>query len=309
MFTSRHINWLTAGLLLLLHSCSSPIPRQTETQSKSLPTNRPLGPEWFDGKAEMNSFALRQARYGELREGKAMLLFVTEDFSKSKQVKLDAPKTGDEDRIPVLKMNLSKSFVTGIYPYHMLLSSFSPIGENVPPHALKVSASIQEWCGHAYVQLNQQADSFLLQGFSYFESEVQTRQKLPLVYAEDELWNLIRIQPDALPTGRQLVLPSLFFCRLKHQPMIPVEAQCTLFSASDTSQNYEVVMPVFERKWIVTFEKNPPYRILSWMESYPDGKQILTTEARLIHSERLDYWNLHSVPDTSYRKRFSLDAQ
>ncbi|HEX5625353.1 MAG TPA: hypothetical protein VFX48_05005 [Saprospiraceae bacterium] len=307
MHTHHHFTWLSVGVLLFLSSCSSPLPRQSLSKSNS--TNRPLGSEWFDGKAEMNSFALRQARYGEIREGKAMLLFVTEDFSRSKQVKLDAPKSGDADRISVLKMNLSKSFVTGIYPYHMLLSSFSPIGENVPQHALKVSASIQEWCGHAYVQLNQQEDSFLLQGFSYFESEVQTRQKLPLVYAEDELWNLIRIQPDALPTGRQQILPSLFFCRLKHKPMIPVEAQCTMSAVSDTSQNYEVFIPVFERKWSVTFEKNPPYKILSWMESYPDGAQTLSTEARLIHSERLDYWNLNSVSDTLYRKRFSLDDQ
>ena len=46
---------------------------------------------WYQGKAEINVFDLQQSRYGEVRAGKAVLIFVTEDFSKSKQVKLDAP--------------------------------------------------------------------------------------------------------------------------------------------------------------------------------------------------------------------------
>jgi hypothetical protein len=36
---------------------------------------------WFNGEAELSSFQLTQARYGELREGKAVMIFVTEPFS------------------------------------------------------------------------------------------------------------------------------------------------------------------------------------------------------------------------------------
>ncbi|MGB2691994.1 MAG: septum formation inhibitor Maf, partial [Thermodesulfobacteriota bacterium] len=36
---------------------------------------------WYDGKAEITSYKLEQARYGELHEGYAVMVFVTEDFS------------------------------------------------------------------------------------------------------------------------------------------------------------------------------------------------------------------------------------
>ena len=42
---------------------------------------------WFDGHAEISSYALSQSRYGENREGFVVLIFVTEDFLKKEQVK------------------------------------------------------------------------------------------------------------------------------------------------------------------------------------------------------------------------------
>jgi hypothetical protein len=44
---------------------------------------------WYAGKAEITSYILMQSRYGEMHEGSVVNIFVTEDFSKSKQVKLD----------------------------------------------------------------------------------------------------------------------------------------------------------------------------------------------------------------------------
>ncbi|MEQ8572775.1 MAG: hypothetical protein RIB63_01840, partial [Fulvivirga sp.] len=43
---------------------------------------------WYAGKAELVSYNLKQSRYGEVHDGKAVLIFVTEPFSKKKQVKL-----------------------------------------------------------------------------------------------------------------------------------------------------------------------------------------------------------------------------
>src|SRR6266550_1243897 len=70
---------------------------------------------WYAGKAEISSYKLKQARYGEIHDGNAVMVFVTEDFSKSKQVKLDHPEKAGDDKLPVLKLNLVKKFVTGIY--------------------------------------------------------------------------------------------------------------------------------------------------------------------------------------------------
>ena len=44
---------------------------------------------WYSGKAEITSYDLEQARYGELRKGEAVLVFVTEDFLPEEQVKVN----------------------------------------------------------------------------------------------------------------------------------------------------------------------------------------------------------------------------
>ena len=87
----------------------------------------PLSPEfkeyWYSGEAEITSYKLEQARYGELREGKAVLIFVTEPFLADKQVKANR---SNPENIPVLKLNSTKKYLTGIYPYSIMSSSFYP---------------------------------------------------------------------------------------------------------------------------------------------------------------------------------------
>jgi hypothetical protein len=86
-----------------------------------IPPGEQFKQTWYAGKAEISSYSLEQARYGEIRNGEATLIFVTEDFSADKLVKLDEP-AGATDKMRVLKMNMNKKFVTGIYPYSMMLS-------------------------------------------------------------------------------------------------------------------------------------------------------------------------------------------
>ena len=74
---------------------------------------------WYSGKAELASYDLVQNRYGEDRNGSAVLIFVTEPFSGEKQVKLDDPSTADA--VTVMKLNFTRNFTTGIYPYSMII--------------------------------------------------------------------------------------------------------------------------------------------------------------------------------------------
>ena len=148
---------------------------------------------WYAGNAEITSYEIKQARYGELREGTAVTIFVTEDFLPGAQVKANNPS---KENIPVLKLNSTKKFLTGIYPYSIMTSTFSPV--NSEEHALKVSNSVQEWCGHVYAQLNNKKQ-FEVTAHSYFEGEADQNMKLPKTWLENELWNLIRINPNELP--------------------------------------------------------------------------------------------------------------
>ena len=144
---------------LFLSSCNSSEEKNgeksvlsTKTPEKTI-TLRNLSKEfkeyWYSGEAEITSYSLLQERYGEIREGTAVNVFVTEDFLPEEQVKAN---NASEKNISVMKLNQMKNFNTGIYPYSIMGSTFSPITNS--GHALKVSAGVQEWCGQVYMQLN-----------------------------------------------------------------------------------------------------------------------------------------------------------
>ncbi|NJR52293.1 MAG: hypothetical protein HC780_24680 [Leptolyngbyaceae cyanobacterium CSU_1_3] len=63
------------------------------------------------------------------------------------------------------------------------------------PHALKVTTSSQEWCGHTFTQLDRKQDGYLVLMLSYFESEGDQTLTLDVLH-RDELWTTIRIDPD-----------------------------------------------------------------------------------------------------------------
>src|SRR5438105_143676 len=73
---------------------------------------------WSDGRAELDGYRLTQPRYGELRKGTAVLIFVKEDFSETARVKADPGRHPPEDVFPVLKLNFVKDFQTGVYDYN-----------------------------------------------------------------------------------------------------------------------------------------------------------------------------------------------
>ena len=165
---------------------------------------------WFAGKAEITSYELEQSRYGEQREGEAVLIYVTEDFLDDEQVKANAQ---GNNTTGILKLNATKKFLTGIYPYSIMQSSFYPVEGS--SHALKVSASIQEWCGQVYMQLNNRSGYEII-SHSYFAGEADQSLSLPEVHLENEIWNQLRIDPDLLPAGEIRIIPSFEYIRLAH---------------------------------------------------------------------------------------------
>ncbi|MDO6759190.1 septum formation inhibitor Maf [Tamlana sp. 2_MG-2023] len=255
---------------------------------------------WYAGEAEISSYKLEQARYGEIREGSAVLIFVTEDFLPQKQVKADHQNA---ENVPILKLNATKNFNTGIYPYSIMQSVFYPISNN--QHALKVSNSIQEWCGHVYAQLNNRAQ-FEITSHSYFEGEADEKFNLRKTVLENELWTQLRIDPKSLPVGELKIIPSLEFTRLKHVPLKAFQA-----TASLNKSTYSIHYPELNRTLSITFNPEFPFDILSWEESFKSGfgqnANILTTKATKLKTIKSAYWKKNNNENEKLRASLLLD--
>ena len=150
---------------------------------------------WADGKAELSSYEVIQPRYGELRQGYGVMIFVTESLHRQTFIKVDSP-TPEADQFYALKLNHILQFTTGIYDYSVMTSVFSQVaGEQHPFELRRISFSAQEWCGQVF-------DEALFSGgqinghiSSYFASEGRGTYQLqqPEHFAsEDHL--LIRIR-------------------------------------------------------------------------------------------------------------------
>lgn len=286
---------------LLLLTCASK-PATPEIDTKELPI-KTVKSYWFGGKAEISSYELKQARYGEIHEGQSVLVYVTEPFSPSKLVKSDYSSESD---VQVLKLNHTKKFTTGIYPYSIMTSSFLPIENG--EHSLKITSSSQEWCGHTYMEL-QNKEKFEIAIHSYFEGE-SSLINLKKNLLEDDMWTKIRIKPEDLPTGKLKVIPSFFYLRLKHKETQAYFCDAKITEEKTTS-TYEMNYVGLKRKVSITFENEFPYKILGWTESYPDGwaadSPMLTTEASALNTIQSDYWNKNSVKDSELRKELRLN--
>ena len=259
---------------------------------------------WYQGKAEINIFDLQQSRYGQIRPGKAVMIFVTEDFSKSKQVKLDNPQDRPSDAQKVMKLNMTRDFVTGVYPYHTMLSVFTPVYEEVP--SPKLTSSVTEWCGQSFTQLNFKSGKYNTKQFSYFESEGDAETKIDAA-AEEEIFNLIRLNPDLVEMGNRSLIPSLLFQRFAHIPLQAEQATVSKREVGSNQAEIEVAYSEIGRKLIVRFNQFFPYEIVAFQEVWTkaDGKQEVTTATRT-SMQLLPYWQQNERVFEPLRKDLGL---
>jgi len=306
-----------AAVLLLIFAANSCSQAQKDSQlnlSADIDHDA-FGDYWYQGEAELNHYKLEEIRYGEVREGSAVMIFVTEDFLTEEQVKLESAPAGRVHRT-VLKLNYVEEFPTGIYEYNMMASVFSPVQVKQYPHAMKVSISSQDWCGHAFFQLNEQPDAFRLQGFSYFESEGDFTKDLSKVLLEDEIWNKIRMSPDLLPEGEIEIIPSGFYQRFSHKEW---KAEEVVASKSDFNgegfpgenlKSYKLEYQNVDRTLTIIYEREAPYRIAGWIEKRK-GAEGETLTARSVRTDivKTDYWNHNSNEDIAWRDSLGVSRK
>lgn len=260
---------------------------------------------WYRGFAELTRYALRQARYGEHHEGEAVLIFVTEDFLPGPQVKRE--RGNSPDALSVLKLNAYRRFYTGIYPYTLMTSSFTP-ASSADSRTLKVSSSMQEWCGNVYSQINRRKDGLHVTLHSYFQDDADQESMLPYAPLEDGLWSQIRIDPSKIPTGEKQIIPALHYIRMRHKALRPYPAEVSRRDKVATDLVDHPVSAVrveyahIGRELTIYYEPEFPYIIQAWEENV--GPQ--RTTAVRTHAIVDDYWNHNSAGDSTYREALGL---
>jgi hypothetical protein len=290
------VRFRSVAILLLLQ-----LPWIVACAAEPEPLAKEFKDYWFAGLAELDRYELSQSRYGQLVPGDAVLIFVTEDFLPGKQVKADSSDRAVTGAVPVMKVNFTKKFTTGIYPYSVMTSSFLPLDAGDPPRVLKVTSSVQEWCGHVFSQMNLRNNRFQVRSFSYFETEGDRDETVEAAMAEDGIWGLIRLDPDRLPTGELRMIPGAEYRRLKHRPAAVETVVAELNKPDGGLWTYRLHYPDSGRTLEIDFQPAFPHIIEGWREI--DG---LTTTAVRTHTVRNAYWEHHSPADRPMREKLGL---
>lgn len=272
---------------------------------------------WGDGRGELAGYDLDTPRYGAIRHGTAVTIFVTETFSNSRRVKSDPGRHPARDEFPAMKLNLVQDFPTGIYDYNLLTSAFvalAPVNARPAGAPTKVSFSAQEWCGHAYAQVLFDVRYARFTSHSYFDAEADTTSALEVPNAaasEDALLMWARgFSPPVIAPGdsaERPLLGSLRAVRLLHQPLAVHRA---VFHRAASTERITVPAGTFDadvstvrveggRTWTFWTERDSSRRVLQWACS--DGER-----ARLLGSDRLAYWKLNAPGGERYLPQLGL---
>ena len=264
---------------------------------------------WGDGRAELTGYRATVNRYGELRPAEVMLLYVTEPMSRRTWIKDDdAPAA---DRVGVLKLNASLKFQTGVYPYSVLTSVFAPVdrwrAEAFAP--VKISISVQEWCGHVFFEAWPGEDRFTADVRSYFASEGEGHEEVATpanALYEDALLIQLRELDGPFAGGRDwhgAVVPSLWNNRRAHRPLRPVEGSITRTRTNVEGaevNRFELRYGDYTRTFDV--ETAEAHRVVAWRSS--DGE-----EARALRTTRMPYWQHNHNGDARRREEFGLPVE
>ncbi|NND08928.1 MAG: hypothetical protein HKN87_21360 [Saprospiraceae bacterium] len=305
---------LPSMLLFFLAACQTNInPYQSQAIHTSMMDSDQWSEYWYAGEAEISVYEGDQTRYSERHPGKAVLIFVTEDFLTDEQVKNESGQ--QENSASVLKTNLALDFTTGIYDYNIMNSVFTPIDQRKHPNTLKITTSVQDWCGQSFVQLNHKGNKYQVQLLSYFEKEGDANYKVENRVTEDELLNRIRLNPNTLPTGKFEIIPGTIFSLLKHVPLEPVTVEATQgkYSGRDMHganlQQYVLQFDSFDRTLAFIYEAEFPHAIVGWKDAYPSvvSGEKLTTVYRRVSTIKSPYWSKHDLEHMPLRAEIGLD--
>lgn len=309
--------WLSAVLCsIALHACThhdADAPARTTTSSHPALAARPSARAsaefwrtWGDGRAELSGYRATVMRYGAPREAEIVLIYVTEPLDRATLIKDDEASAR---ALPVLKLNFSEKFQTGIYPYSLLTSVFAPVDGYFSTRftPVKLTLSAQEWCGHVFYGVWPGQAAYEEQLISYFTSEGEHTESVeapPGTLYEDALFIQLRELDGPFAGGGDWsgsLVPRLWNARRAHVPLRPMAARITRarggagIAIDRFTLTYGVVVRTFD------VEQDGSKRLVAWTVN--DGER-----AEILRTARLPYWTLNGPGGESYREQLGLPA-
>lgn len=283
---------LAAAALILVAGCASSSARPPAEIAGPVAQALPgFWDHWGDGLAEIDGYAITMPRYGDLRRGEAVQIWVTETFTDGQRVKSDG---GHPDEYPVLKLNDVRHFQTGIYDYHVMGQTFTRLDGRQPlGQPVKVTLGVQEWCGQVYEEWLGFPGYFQRTRHSYFdgESAAGDRQDTPGGGVLADQAALVARGLVGAADGTVPWMPSLLDQRLLHREPAWTTATIHRDPPADVvvpAGTFRAVPVRFEVAGATGYtffvEEAEPHRIVRWER--PDGEV-----AELTGSIRATYWD------------------
>lgn len=303
---------------MLLACMHGPEERRSVREASMAPTD--FWAHWGDGRAEINGYTVVQPRYGSLRSGEAVHIYVTETMRHDKRVKADGPA---DDAFPVMKLNATLDFQTGIYDYSVMSSTFVPLsGETPRGIPTKVSFSMQEWCGITHAEIKAEhafgepASHLSLSNHHYFDRKNVNDTTLLVPdngIAADALPILVRgLAGSFAPSDTRrsvAVAPRLYDSHTRdiawtwHEATLVghTETQATTVPAgSFVTRTIEITL-AGDLSYRYAVERDHPYRIIAW-----DGPQ--GERGELTGTLRSKYWNQQHPEHVRLRGNLGLSS-
>lgn len=313
-----HAAAVAVTALALLTGCARHVAPRTAADAGDTPPiprlpDRPLASAgeafhraWDDGQAELSGYRARINRYGEMRDADLVLIYVTEPMDRRTWIKDDdvpAPH-----RVSVLKLNASLRFQTGVYPYSVLTSVFAPVdryrAEWFSP--VKITLSVQEWCGHVFHAVWPGVDRYTERLMSYFASEGERARTVATpagALYEDALLIQLRELDGPFAGGgdwRGPLVPTLWSTRRAHAPSGAIDATIARSVAEvDGVAVSRFVVATAAGTRTIDVERGGARRVMGWRGS--DGEDV-----HLLRTARLPYWRLNHNGDEAQRALFGM---
>lgn len=265
---------------LMLSSCTH---REKKVKKVIAPLVAEFRSYWYLQGSEISSYALHQSKYGQLHHGEAMLEFNLATYSRSRQLPVMQFDTANSDHLRVMVLNSRKLFTSGLFGNSVASTTVIPEIFREGPFALKLTGSVHEREGLSWLQLNLDANKYNVQLRSFNANEGDINRVAMLCVTEDQLWCMIRTNPSSLPVGKMQVIPGLTSMRLRQSAIKPVLAELTLTDAQPAVipsaiksaialKHYKIDYPVDGRRLDIFFQKDFPFLIEGWKETYVDGQ-------------------------------------